>query len=75
MRNGNIVVRVMLALVLSGFVPVANAAGEKGGPFVNLTTDDTRAAAKANLFRAREGLERGPRTGSHLDERSRDLPH
>ena len=41
MRKGDILVRLMLALVLSGFMAVSNAAGEKGGLFVNLTTDDT----------------------------------
>jgi hypothetical protein len=49
----------MLALVLSGFMAVSNAAGEKGGLFVNLTTDDTWAAAKAILFAHEKVLKQG----------------
>ena len=59
MRKGDILVRLMLALVLSGFMAVSNAAGEKGGLFVNLTTDDTWAAAKAILFAHEKVLKQG----------------
>jgi len=46
-------------LLLGGFVSVASAAAEKGGLFVNLTTDDTWAAAKAILFAHEKVLKRG----------------
>jgi hypothetical protein len=41
---------VALALLLSGFSLNAGAEEPKGGLFVNLTTDDTWAAAKAIMF-------------------------
>jgi hypothetical protein len=43
---------VALALLLSGFSLNAGAEEPKGGLFVNLTTDDTWAAAKAIMFAA-----------------------
>lgn len=59
MRKGSSIVRVMLALALSGILAVANAANDKGGLFVNLTTDDTWAAAKAILFAHEKVLKQG----------------
>lgn len=50
---------VALVLLLGGMVSLANAAEEKGGLFVNLTTDDTWAAAKAILFAHEKVLKRG----------------
>ncbi|WP_295884596.1 DsrE family protein [uncultured Thiohalocapsa sp.] len=50
---------VVLSLLLSGLASNATAAEEKGGLFVNLTTDDTWAAGKAILFAHEKVLKRG----------------
>ena len=59
MRKSSSVFRLMLAFALSSLLAVANAAGDKGGLFVNLTTDDTWAAAKAILFAHEKVLKQG----------------
>ena len=48
-----------VAVVFGFLVSVANAADAKGGLFVNLTTDDTWAAAKAILFAHEKVLRQG----------------
>jgi len=48
-----------IALLFSALISVAGAANEKGGLFVNLTTDDTWAAAKAILFAHEKVLKQG----------------
>ena len=58
MKNG-VLLAIGLALALSGFALNLNAAEEKGGLFVNLTTDDTWAAAKAIMFAHEKVLKRG----------------
>ena len=45
-----LILALTLALLLSRFSLHVSAAEEEGGLFVNLTTDDTWAAAKAILF-------------------------
>jgi sulfur relay (sulfurtransferase) complex TusBCD TusD component (DsrE family) len=50
---------IVLTLLLSGLSVNLSAAEEKGGLFVNLTTDDTWAAAKAVLFAPERVLKRG----------------
>jgi sulfur relay (sulfurtransferase) complex TusBCD TusD component (DsrE family) len=50
---------IVLTLLLSGLSVNLSAAEEKGGLFVNLTTDDTWAAAKAVLFAHERVLKRG----------------
>jgi sulfur relay (sulfurtransferase) complex TusBCD TusD component (DsrE family) len=50
---------IVLMLLLGAFGQIANAADAKGGLFVNLTTDDTWAAAKAILFAHEKVLKRG----------------
>lgn len=50
---------IVLMLLLGAFGQMANAADAKGGLFVNLTTDDTWAAAKAILFAHEKVLKRG----------------
>ncbi|MGB5199946.1 MAG: DsrE family protein [Sedimenticolaceae bacterium] len=50
---------IVLVLLLGSFVPMSNAADAKGGLFVNLTTDDTWAAAKAILFAHEKVLKQG----------------
>jgi sulfur relay (sulfurtransferase) complex TusBCD TusD component (DsrE family) len=52
---------IVLVLLLGSFGPMANAAEAKGGLFVNLTTDDTWAAAKAILFAHEKVLKHGHR--------------
>jgi len=59
MKRITTVFAVALVLLWGGFVSVAHAAEEKGGLFVNLTTDDTWAAAKAILFAHEKVLKRG----------------
>jgi len=59
MKKNSLVFAVAFALLMGGFVSVANAAEEKGGLFINLTTDDTWAAAKAILFAHEKVLKRG----------------
>lgn len=54
-----IVLLIALGLVLSGLTLNASAADDKGGLFVNLTTDDTWAAGKAILFAHERALKRG----------------
>ena len=49
----------VLLLVLGSFTMVTHAAEHKGGLFVNLSTDDTWAAAKAILFAHEKVLKRG----------------
>ncbi len=50
---------IVLMLLLGAFGQMANAVDAKGGLFVNLTTDDTWAAAKAILFAHEKVLKRG----------------
>ena len=52
---------IVLVLLLGSFGSMANAADAKGGLFVNLTTDDTWAAAKAILFAHERVLKNGHR--------------
>lgn len=59
MQTPKSVAMIVLLLLLGSFVPMANAADEKGGLFVNLTTDDTWAAAKAILFAHEKVLKQG----------------
>ena len=54
-----ILLAIALTLLLSGLSANLSAAEEKGGLFVNLTTDDTWAAAKAILFAHEKVLKRG----------------
>jgi len=48
-----------IALLFSALLSTASATNEKGGLFVNLTTDDTWAAAKAILFAHEKVLKQG----------------
>jgi sulfur relay (sulfurtransferase) complex TusBCD TusD component (DsrE family) len=50
---------IAFVLLLGVFVSAVDATEEKGGLFVNLTTDDTWAAAKAILFAHEKVLQRG----------------
>ena len=52
---------IVLVLLLGSFGSMANAAEAKGGLLVNLTTDDTWAAAKAILFAHERVLKNGHR--------------
>lgn len=59
MRKALIV--AIAVVLLTGFSFSASASEHKGGLFVNLTTDDTWAAAKAILFAHERVLKRGHR--------------
>ena len=50
---------ILVTLTILGATPVASAEEVEGGLFVNLTTDDTWAAAKAILFAHEKVLKRG----------------
>lgn len=50
---------LIVAVVFGGYLSVASATDAKGGLFVNLTTDDTWAAAKAILFAHDRVLKQG----------------
>jgi hypothetical protein len=52
-------ISILVILHVLGVVPVASAEDVEGGLFVNLTTDDTWAAAKAILFAHERVLKRG----------------
>ncbi len=54
-----IMLTLALLLAIIASAPVASAEEAKGGLFVNLTTDDTWAAAKAILFAHEKVLKRG----------------
>ena len=59
MQKMNSAIAVVLVLILGVFAPMTVVAEEKGGLFVNLTTDDTWSAAKAILFAHEKVLKRG----------------
>ncbi len=59
MKKTSAILAIAFTLLLGGFISIANAAEEKGGLFINLTTDDTWAAAKAILFAHQKVLKRG----------------
>ena len=59
MQKTNSALAIVLVLFLGGFASATVAAEEKGGLFVNLTTDDTWSAAKAILFAHEKVLKRG----------------
>ena len=50
---------LIVAVIFGSLVSIANAADVRGGLFVNLTTDDTWAAAKAILFAHEKVLKQG----------------
>jgi predicted peroxiredoxin len=58
-KNPKYLAVMLVAVLLVSVVSTANASEEKGGLFVNLTTDDTWAAAKAILFAHEKVLKRG----------------
>ena len=59
MRNAKLILGVFVFVLLAGVVTTAYAEETKGGLFVNLTTDDTWAAAKAIMFSHEKALKRG----------------
>lgn len=59
MQSYRVLLALVVAVVFGGLVSVANAADTKGGLFINLTTDDTWAAAKAILFAHEKVLKQG----------------
>lgn len=59
MFSRNSVIVYMLVLLVASISPFAYSAEQKGGLFVNLTTDDTWAATKAIMFAHQKVLKRG----------------
>lgn len=59
MQKMNSALAIVLVLILGVCAPMIVVAEEKGGLFVNLTTDDTWSAAKAVLFAHEKVLKRG----------------
>ncbi|MDC9715153.1 MAG: DsrE family protein [Gammaproteobacteria bacterium] len=59
MKNLNFIIRAMAFLLITSVVTVTHAEPPKGGLFVNLTTDNTRAATKAIMFAHKKVLKRG----------------
>ena len=59
MLEKNSVIAYMFVLLVVSISPLAYSAEQKGGLFVNLTTDDTWAATKAIMFAHQKVLKRG----------------
>ena len=55
----NRLISLLVILFVLGTAPIASAEDVEGGLFINLTTDDTWAAAKAILFAHEKVLKRG----------------
>lgn len=53
------IILFLCLFILAGFASTSHAEVNKGGLFVNLTTDDTWAAAKAIMFAHEKVLKRG----------------
>ncbi|MBA83559.1 hypothetical protein ACSSNL_06535 [Thalassobius sp. S69A] len=62
--------KLMLAFSLMLMPIAANAEGNKPGLFVNLTTDDTWAAAKAIMFAHQKSLKNGHPTAIWMNVRA-----
>lgn len=65
----NFMIKLMFALSLLVTPLMANAQEEKPGLFINLTTDDTWAAAKAIMFAHEKSLKNGHPTAIWLNVR------
>lgn len=59
MKNLNFIIKVMAFTLITSVITATHAANPKGGLFVNLTTDNTRAATKAIMFAHKKVLKRG----------------
>ena len=59
MKNINSIFLAIFLLLLTSVFSSAYAADQVGGLFINLTTDDTRAANKAIMFAHKKVLKRG----------------
>ena len=59
MKNINSIFLTIFLLLLTSVFSSAYAVDQKGGLFINLTTDDTRAATKAIMFAHKKVLKRG----------------
>ena len=70
MRKFLALATLVLGLVLAPFAGVAQAEDGKRGLFVNLTTDDTWAAAKAIMFAHEKSLKNGHDTAIWLNVRA-----
>lgn len=59
MKNVKFKIYILAFIFLLVALPLAHAEEQKGGLFVNLTTDDTWAATKAIMFAHQKVLKRG----------------
>lgn len=59
MKQAKPLMRIIVLVVVSMLCSAAHAQEAKGGLFINLTTDDTWAAAKAIMFAHHKVLKRG----------------
>jgi len=59
MKKISSVIPVLVLVLCTSFFSIAHAEEQKGGLFINLTTDDTWAAAKAISFAHQKVLKRG----------------
>lgn len=59
MKRNDVYSIALLVLLIGCFFSTASTAEEKGGLFINLTTDDTWAATKAIMFAHEKVLKRG----------------
>lgn len=59
MKNINSIFLATFLLLLTSIFSSTYAADQKGGLFINLTTDDTQAATKAIMFAHKKVLKRG----------------
>lgn len=79
MKHLKLAVLLLAITAISGVISAACAGGPKGGLFINLTTDDTWAAAKAVMFAHEKALKRGHKPvsiwlnvrGIHLADKNR----
>lgn len=66
----SILLKIMFAIMLVAAPLSASAQDEKPGLFINLSTDDTWAAAKAIMFAHQKSLKNGHRTAIWLNVRA-----
>ncbi len=58
MKSLNLIIKVITFFLITNVITVSHAETLKGGLFVNLTTDNTRAATKAIMFAHQKVLKR-----------------
>lgn len=59
MKNFKSIIQILAFVAITSVITTSYAADQKGGLFVNLTTDDTWAATKAIMFAHKKVLKNG----------------